>query len=177
MFNKSSNYTIFFTLPLLMYLWYTFYMHIDSDLYMSAIDIVDFFIHEFWHLLFSIFGNEFTSVLWWTILQVIIPLILLFYFYSQKDYFANALSFSWLGTNFFYISTYSWDAVMMNLPLIWMWWWEIIHDWFYIFKKIWVLNHTNLISDWFYYLAIILFLFSFIYSFSLIINRIKDWKI
>jgi len=177
MFSKSSNYTVFFTLPVLVYIWYTLYMHLNYWMYMSWIDVVDFFIHEFWHILFSLFWNEFLSVAGWTLLQLIIPLLLLLYFWKQKDYFAVSLCFAWIWTNFFYISMYSWDAVNMNLPLISMWWWEVIHDWFYMFSNLWIINHTSLISNIFYYIAIWLFLFCFIFSWILIINRFREGKI
>lgn len=177
MFSQSSKYTIFFTVPLLLYIWYTFYMHLSLATYMSWIDLVDFFIHEFWHIFFGVFWNEFLSVAWWTLLQVIIPFLLLFMFLKQRDYFAVALSYAWLWTNFFYISTYSWDAVKMNLPLVWTWSWEVIHDWFYMFNKLWIIQHTDLISGFFYFIAIVLFVLSFFYSSILIFNRFKERKI
>lgn len=174
MFTKSTNYSIFFTLPVLWYLAYTFYKHLNNDLYMSSLDIVDFYIHELWHIFFSIFWNEFLTVAGWTLLQVLIPLLLLIYFWGQRDYFANALCFAWLWTNFFYISMYSGDAIEMKLPLISMWGWEVIHDWFYLFTKMWVIHNTNFISNTFYIFAICLFIFSFLYSISLIINNMRN---
>ncbi len=172
--KKINNYSIFFTIPVVIYLSLTFYNHINSDLYMSYLDRVDFFIHELWHIVFSIFWNKLLWVAWWTILQLVIPFVCMFWFYRQSDYFAVCLCYAWLWSNFFYISTYSQDAIKMSLPLIWIWWWEVIHDWNYIFSNLWLLNFTDLISQWFKIIAIFLFLLFFIYSFFLIINRTKE---
>ena len=177
MLNKSSNYTIFFTVPILWYLWYTFYNHLINSRYMSLIDVTDFFIHELGHVLFWFFWNEFLAIAGWTLFQLIIPILLLIMFFTQKDYFAVALSFAWIWTNFFYISMYSSDAIRLNLPLVSMWAWETIHDWNYMFHELWVILYTDLISDIFYYIAIVLFIISFIYSFILIVNRFREGKI
>jgi len=177
MFTKSSNYNIFFTLPILSYIWYTFYMHLNNAIYMSFVDIVDFFIHEFWHILFGIPWNQFLLVAWWTLLQIIIPVFMLIYFLKQSDYFAMALCYFWVWTNFFYISTYSWDAIKMQLPLIWTWSGETIHDWFYMFTKLWVIQYTDFIAGVFYFIAILFYLLCFIYSFVLVMNRFREGKI
>lgn len=178
MLDKSSNYPIFFTAPILWYFWYTFYNHLINERYMSAVDRVDFFIHEFGHIFFSFFWNEFLTIAGWTLLQLIIPILLLIMFFRQKDYFAIALSFGWIWTNFFYIAMYSSDAIKLNLPLVNMWFWsEIVHDWNYMFHELWVILYTDLISDIFYYTAVTFFIICFAYSFILIVNRFREWKI
>jgi len=173
--KQSSKYPIFFTLPICAYLLFTFYRHLNSDLYMSLLDTFDFYIHEIGHLVFIITWNQFITVLWGTLFQLIIPIACLIWFNMQKDYFAVSLCYAWIWTNFFYISNYSWDAIKQTLPLFWFWWWwDTIHDWTYIFTRLWVLDHTDLISNWFRFIAIWFFLIFIVYSLLLIINRFRE---
>lgn len=169
----KSNYSIFFTLPVLWYLSYTFYKHLEDRFYMSYIDTVDFVIHEFGHLFFAIFWNEFLMIAWWSLMQLIIPLAVFFLFLSQRDYFGVAFTTAWIGTNFFYISMYAWDAIRLDLPLVSLWKWEVIHDWNYLFWESNLILHTNLISEIFYFIAIILYIIWLSFWLYLIVNR---WK-
>lgn len=168
----KSNYPIYFTLPVLSYFWYTFYKHLHDTMYMSMIDRVDFFIHEFGHIFFHVFWNELLWILGGTFMQVIIPLFIWFWFFLQRDYFAIAFSFLWIGTNFFYISMYSGDAIRLELPLIWAGWWgHIIHDWNYIFHHFGIILYTDMISLIFFVIAVFLHVIWFIFGAYLIINR------
>lgn len=177
--DKSSNYSIFFVLPLSVYIWYIFYNYLTEFQYMSAVWIVNFAIHELWHPLFWIFWNQTWSVAWWTLLQLIIPIAVLIWFLRQKDYYWVSVVTAWIWTNLFYISMYSWDAVKMKLPLMSLWWWnwDIIHDWFYLFTKAWVISYTDEISGFFKILAIICFIIYFLYTIVLVKNRFSEWKI
>lgn len=172
--NQTTDYSMFFILPIVSYLLLTFYRHTQSDLYMSMLDNMDFYIHEIWHVVFMLSGNEFVTILWGTLLQLIIPLVCLVWFYIQRDSFAVALCYAWIWTNIFYISTYSGDAENLSLPLFSMWgWWDIIHDWNYIFTHLWVLEHTDFISNSFKVIAIWFFIVFFVNTLFLIINKFR----
>lgn len=170
---QKSDYSIIFTLPLVWYISYTLYKHIQDPFYMSMIDRVDFFIHEFGHLFFWIFGNQFLAVLWGSLMQLLIPIALLSAFILQRDKFAVAFCLTWIGTNFFYISMYAGDAIRLDLPLIWIWGWEVIHDWNYLFHETQFIIHTNLIADIFYITAIVFYIVWLFYALLLMINRIR----
>lgn len=173
--KQSSKYPIFFTLPIWAYLIYIFYWYLNSNSYSSMIGTVNFYIHEVGHLVFMVFFNQFILTLWWTLFQLIIPTACLIWFYKQEDYFAVSVCYAWIWTNFFSISTYSWDAIRQALPLYsFAWPWKGMHDWTYIFTRLWVLEHTELISNCFRYIAIWFFLIFIIYSLILIINRFRE---
>lgn len=173
--KQSSKYPIFFTLPIFAYLIYVFYGHLNSNSYSSMIGTVNFYIHEVGHLVFMVFFNQFILTLWWTLFQLIIPIACLIWFYRQEDYFAVSICFARIGTNFFSISTYSWDAIRQVLPLYsFAWPWKGMHDWTYIFNRLWVIEHTELISNCFRYIAIWFFLLFIIYSLILIVNRFRE---
>ena len=173
--KQSSKYPIFFTLPICAYLIFTFYKHLNSDLYSSLLDTINFYIHELWHLVFMISFNQFIYVLGWTLFQLIIPTACLVWFYRQQDYFAVSICYAWIWTNFFSISTYSWDAIKQALPLYsFAWPWKNLQDWNYIFTRLWVLEHAELISNWFRIIAIWFFLIFIVYSLLLILNRFRE---
>lgn len=176
MFTKKSNYSMFLTLPILLYLCYILYMHIQNPLYMSLLDNADFFVHEFWHMFFMFFWNEFLSIVWGTLMQLIIPLSCLIWFFIQKDYFAISCCYAWIWTNFFYISMYSSDAILQQLPLFWNGG-DLIHDWNYIFSNLGILKYTNLMWNIFFYIWLGLFLLGIVTASSLIINRIMNKEI
>ena len=174
MFQKTSIYPIYFTLPVVWYMSYIWIQHILDRAYWSFLDSVNFFIHEFGHLFFALFWNELISVLWGTLMQLIIPLLLIVMFLFQWDRFAISFCCGWIGINMFYVSMYSGDAQDQLLPLIWTWGWHIIHDWNYIFSHFWVLHKTDFISDLFFMIGNIFFVFFIVYSSILIINRLRN---
>lgn len=61
--NQTTEYSIFFILPVASYLLFTFYKHLNSDLYSSYLDNVNFYIHEVGHLVFMVFFNQFILTL------------------------------------------------------------------------------------------------------------------
>ncbi len=180
MFSKASNYSIFFVLPISLYFWHILYNYFTEFRYTSLIWNLNFFIHEFWHIFFSIFWNKFLIVAWWTLMQLIIPLLVLILFLKQKDYFAVNFSLFWIWVNLLDISIYAWDAIKMDLPLISIWWWdgwEVIHDWFYMLTELQLISYTDEISFWIKSVAIFLFLFYFLYTILLVVNRFREWDI
>lgn len=169
--RQTTNYSLFFIIPVTAYFAYTFYQHLLSSTYMSFLDTFDFFVHELGHPVFALFWNQFIAILWGTLLQLLIPLVCMIWFWIQRDRFAVVFCYAWLGTNFFYISTYSSDAQKMALPLMWLWSGDPIHDWNFIFTKLWVLEYTDSIAFGFKVVAILFFIFYFIHIFFLIINK------
>ena len=101
--------------PLLAYLVYVLVRHVSDPLYSSILGGLNLGIHELGHMVFSFLGQT-MMIAGGTIMQLAIPVFAVFNFYRQRDYFAIAVSFGWLSTNFFNIATYIADARRQELP-------------------------------------------------------------
>lgn len=98
---------------------------------------VDFFAHEAGHYLIFTFDGMFLKVAGGTIMQLLVPLIIVVYFYIKRQYFSSSLVLFWFGENFFQIAFYMADAINMDLPLLGG---AEIHDWNYL------LSYLNILS-------------------------------
>ncbi len=172
MLKISSKYSAFFTIPLLWIMGYLFFSYVTIPKYFGLFDNLNLFIHEMGHFFFMNFRNEFLSMAGGTIMQVLVPSLILIYFFRQLDFFWVALCFWWIGSNFFYIATYSGDAIKQELPLLNVTGgWIVRHDWYYIFSNLGVLQYTNKISSWFWFLGLLFFVLCFSFWIILVINR------
>ncbi len=110
------------------------------------IDNINLLFHEAGHVLMWGFG-ELVMLLGGTIFQILIPLVLITYFYFKNQTFSASLIFYWLAINLFNISLYSGDALTRELPLITGD--PDTHDW----------NQILFILGWFKYTATISWIF------------------
>ena len=94
------------------------------------IDGVNLLFHEAGHPLFGFFGNEFLMVMGGTLMQLLMPLVAIASFIKSGQRFSAAVTGIWFAENFFNISVYVKDAVMMELPLVGNG--DRVHDWNYI---------------------------------------------
>ena len=127
---KGKNWMV--RAPLLAYFAYVLFRHLSDPLYSSIIGGINLGIHELGHMVFGIFGQG-ISVAGGTIFQLALPVFAGFNFYRQRDFFAIALSFGWLSTNFFNIATYIADARRQELPLVSIGGGAVWHDWEYAY--------------------------------------------
>lgn len=142
-------------LPLLIWFTYVFFKHWNNPTYGSILAPANLGIHELGHFLLSPLGT-FMGILGGTILQLLVPVIIMINFYHQGDFFAIALCFGWLSTNFFNVATYVADARLMSLPLVSPFGIEnVIHDWNYILGKMGLLQYDTAIAFLFRYSAAI----------------------
>ncbi len=111
--------------------------------YWSLFNNLNLPIHEGGHLLFR-FAGRFIHVLGGTLLQLLAPLASMIMFYRQRDYFAIAVCFGWLSTNFLNIGVYMSDAIPMVLPLVTVGHSGGIstHDWRYLFTSLGLLSSS-----------------------------------
>ncbi|HQO37576.1 MAG TPA: hypothetical protein PLP56_00765 [Candidatus Omnitrophota bacterium] len=119
--------------PLLAYFAYAFMRHLHDPLYTSVIGALNLGIHELGHLVFGFMG-EAMMIAGGTIAQLSVPVFAVFNFYRQRDFFAIALSFGWLSTNFFNVAAYAADARRQALPLVGIGD-SAYHDWEYMLGK------------------------------------------
>ncbi|MBK7996547.1 MAG: hypothetical protein IPK14_25210 [Blastocatellia bacterium] len=107
------------------------------------LDGVNVLIHEAGHPLFGILG-EFMSILGGTLMQLIMPILFVGYFFWNNQKFSGAIVLFWVGHNLLNISIYSADAVVMQLPLIGNG--DRLHDWNYMLSELNLLGQTNKIA-------------------------------
>jgi hypothetical protein len=82
------------------------------------LDGMNLWIHEAGHFLFMLSGNDFLTILGGTILQLLMPLLFIWYFFTRGQRYSAALTTFWLGESLVNISVYMGDAVAMQLPLL-----------------------------------------------------------
>jgi hypothetical protein len=100
-----------------------------------VIDMIDLFIHEAGHLIFSIFGR-FIGFLGGSLFQVIIPVATVIVF-GRSSLKSAPFTLYWTGQSTINVSIYIGDAPFQRLQLISR---GVIHDWR------WILNHTGMIG-------------------------------
>ena len=133
-------------LLLCLYFVYAFINHLRDPFYQSWFKPINLGIHELGHILFSLFG-QFLAVAGGSIFQLLVPVISVFIFYRQRDFFAISVSAMWLSTNLFDVSTYIADAREMELPLVSPFGGDdIIHDWNYLLGKLGLLNWDRFLA-------------------------------
>ncbi|MDZ7767479.1 MAG: hypothetical protein U5K00_24195 [Melioribacteraceae bacterium] len=130
-------------------------LSINAGEFIFLLDHFNLLIHEGGHGIFSLFG-QFIYTLGGTIMQIILPLLFVYYFLSHRKKFGTQLSLVWLGQNLMNISVYVADAQERNLPLLGGN--KVYHDWRFILGKSGLLEYDNQIGMAFYLFGIIFFL-------------------
>ncbi|MFA6097729.1 MAG: hypothetical protein WC788_08985 [Candidatus Paceibacterota bacterium] len=110
----------------------------------TFLDNVDLIIHEAGHFIFGILGNEFLAVAGGTLLQILMPLAFVTYFFLTGQKFSGALTMFWLGQSFLNVSVYAQDAVRGKLPLLGGD--GSIHDWNFMLRHLNLLPSTDPIA-------------------------------
>jgi hypothetical protein len=140
----------------LLLLWFVwiFKQHLGNPFYTSLFGGLNLGIHELGHYLFAPFG-EVMAAAGGSILQCVVPLIGVWMFYRQRDYFAVAVAFCWLSTNLFSVAVYAADARTQQLDLVTPGGGEPIHDWHFVLGALGWFRHDRLIGRALRLLAII----------------------
>ncbi|MCF8243264.1 MAG: hypothetical protein K9J16_17945 [Melioribacteraceae bacterium] len=113
-------------------------------------------IHESGHAIFKFFGR-FMMVLGGTLMQIIMPAIFIYYFFSNSKRIGVQFSVLWLGQNLINISVYASDAKAQKLPLIGGIGKEY-HDWTYLLTETGLLLKDQTVGLVFYSLGIAAFI-------------------
>ena len=120
----------------------------------GLIDNADLVIHEAGHLFFYIFGR-FIYTAGGTLMQIILPSIIVWYFFRNRYRTGVQFSLLWLGQNLINISVYAADARAQRLPLLGGH--NVYHDWHYMLGQLNILNYDTEVGYFFVGLAIIIF--------------------
>lgn len=81
-------------------------------------DTVTLIIHEAGHTIFGVFGWRFLTILGGTLMQLIIPLLIVLYGFINKQYKTTQCAFYWLGFAWLDTAVYAADAYYKQLPLL-----------------------------------------------------------
>lgn len=131
--------------PALAFFLWIWFRHAASPQYRSVFGGLNLGVHELGHYVFAPFGDV-PAALGGSLLQCLLPLVGMIMFVRQGDWFAVAFAFGWLATNFFEVSVYAADAVVMRLPLVTPGGGHPIHDWNYILGALGWLRHTERVA-------------------------------
>lgn len=135
-------------LPIIIWLIYN-----NGD-FIPLLDHFTLLTHEGGHGIFKIFGS-FIYTLGGTLMQILIALLFIFYFYTNKKNFGVQISLVFLGENLLNISKYASDAQAQRLPLIGGN--KVYHDWNFLLRKMNILEYDYLVGYIFILLAIVSF--------------------
>lgn len=125
----------------------------------TFIDNLNLLIHEGGHGIFRLFG-DFIYTLGGTLMQIIIPILCLWYAVSNKKRFIIQLSILWLGQSLMNISVYATDARERILPLLGGN--KVYHDWHWMLSRLNLLEYDDVIGLIFYLSGIGCFIISFL---------------
>lgn len=118
----------------------------------SLVDSADLIIHEAGHFFFGFMGN-FIQAAGGTLMQILFPSFLSWYFFQNGYRTGFQIFILWLGQNLLNISVYVADAPVRRLPLLG----NGKHDWYYLLGQLNLLDRANEIATIFYFLGIVLF--------------------
>jgi len=116
----------------------------------SLIDNADLIIHEAGHFFFGFMGN-FIQAAGGTLMQILFPAFLAFYFFRSGYRPGLQIFIFWLGQNLINISVYAADAQVRKLQLLG----NGKHDWYYMLRDLGILNHCELVGFSFFTLAMV----------------------
>jgi hypothetical protein len=117
----------------------------------TILDAADLVIHEAGHVFFAFFG-EFIRFAGGTLMQVLLPATLLWFFAVRSWTFGAQFSLFWLGQNLLNISVYAADARAQELPLLGGR--MVQHDWAYMLGQLGLLEFDQLVGQFYVVLAI-----------------------
>lgn len=126
--------------------------------FLVPLDFLTLFIHEAGHTFFSIFGWRFLTIAGGTLLQLMIPVALLFSSLWNKQMRTAQFSFFWLGFSWLETAAYCADARWTSLPLIGNLP-DSAHDFKNILSMTGLLDHYMIIA-WIFFLFGVFFLAS-----------------
>jgi hypothetical protein len=121
----------------------------------TLLDNADLVIHEAGHLFF-IFLGKFIYTLGGTLMQILLPSFIGWYFFSKSYRTGIQFSLLWLGQNFINISVYASDAREQALPLLGGN--RVYHDWHFLLSELNILNYDNEVGYFFIGTAVVVFL-------------------
>ena len=131
------------------------FLIVNNGKFIFLLDHFNLLIHEGGHGIFKFFG-KFIYTLGGSLMQILIPSLFVYYFYSNQKITGTQLSFVFLGENLLNISKYVADARTQLLPLLGGN--KVYHDWHYLLNVLGLLDFDKIVGYIFVVFAIITFL-------------------
>jgi len=116
------------------------------------LDRVDLVFHEAGHVIFGFFG-EFIGILGGSLMQVLVPAIVVAYFFFHRQPYSASVSLFWVAQSLFNVSVYVRDARTRALPLLGGE--DTLHDWGYILGKLNLLLWDRAIGNLIYAIGLL----------------------
>ena len=123
------------------------------------IDNADLVIHEAGHFFFMLFG-KFIYTLGGTLMQILLPSLIIWYFWRNSYRTGAQVGLLWLGQNLINISVYAADARAQALPLLGGN--KVYHDWTYLLGATNLLQYDIEVGYAFFGISIIIFVIAVI---------------
>ena len=136
-----------------------------SDSFLHNINLI---FHEAGHVLFLITGNRFLVMLGGSLMQCLVPFIVMIYFLRRRQNFSASIMFWWFGQNFVDLAPYIYDAHDQAIILLGGKTGRDSpgsHDWNYILTAMGLLPHYTKVTFLVNNLGKIIIIFSNIWSF------------
>jgi hypothetical protein len=143
-------------LPSLIILPISVYLVLNRGHY-TWIDNADLVIHEAGHIFFMLFGR-FIHFAGGTLMQILLPSLIAWYFLRNNYRTGVQISLLWLGQNFINISVYAADARARVLPLLGGN--KVGHDWHYMLGELNILEYDQTVGYFFVGISILIFITS-----------------
>jgi len=141
-------------LPSIIILSIAIYLVLNRGNYLF-IDNADLVIHEAGHFFFRFLG-KFIYTAGGTLMQIILPSLIAWYFFKNSYRTGVQFSLLWLGQNFINISVYAADAQARKLHLLGDN--KVYHDWHYMLYELHILSYDYLVGYFLFVIAIIIFI-------------------
>lgn len=93
-------------------------------------------------------------------MQVILPSIIVFYFFRNMYRLGVQVGLLWLGQNLINISVYAADAQAQKLPLLGGK--NVYHDWHYLLGELGMLDYSSEVGYFFVGLAVLVFVLTLV---------------
>ena len=148
----------------------------SEELNASFMHIINLVFHEAGHVIFRLFGS-FMAVLGGSLLQLIVPLIvMLMFIFKHRDNFAASIGLCWLAQSMMDLVPYISDARAQEM-------WLLggvrgkdmpgIHDWNNILSRLGLLEYDQVLATLLMVMAIGLMLLSFVWG-ALLLKRMHN---
>ena len=140
---------------------------------------VDLIFHEAGHIIFGIFGWKLLTAFGGTLMQCLVPVILMVAFwYKNRDAFAAGVFLTWTGQNFVDCAPYINDARLLQLPLITGGTGREVegHDWEFMLNELGWIEYDGHIARWVLLIGRIIMALGFLYAAAAIYFQFRQSK-
>lgn len=159
-----------FLLALFIYSLQFFTLDVNQQVMNSFMHGPNLIFHEAGHVIFMPFG-EFMTILWWSLGQCLMPLIVtLVFIFQERAYYSAAFGLWWLGQNLTDVALYVSDASARSLPLIGGMS-EEAHDWGNLLTMMNLLSSDHTIAITMHYIGMLIMASAFIWAIRILVRE------